>query len=429
VVATKGAPEAIFDLCHLDVATLARWRERVTAMAKGGLRVLAVARSAAAVDAPPAHPHDVPFALVGLVGLEDPLRDDVPAAIADCQRAGVRVMMITGDHPDTARAIARAAGIAGQRLLTGAEIDALDDAALDAALAETSVIARAVPAHKLRIVQALQARGRVIGMTGDGVNDAPALKRADIGIAMGLRGTDVAREAAALVLVGDDFGAIATAVRMGRRIHDNLKKAVHYLMAVHVPIAGLALVPALLGWDLVLAPVHVIFLEIIIDPACSVVFEMEPDEPDVMRRPPRALGARLVTARGLGWALGRGALALAGVLGLVLVMRGQGHDPVLVRTLAFVALVGGNLALLLASRSLYTPLLASFRRRNRSVAVLVGLTLATLALLLLVPTLRELFGFVPVGGAEALVALAAGALPVLLLALLPRRAIPARAMQ
>jgi len=236
--------------CHLDEAQTATLLAQANKLAATGLRVLAVARSTEPVDAPPIHPHDVPFSFLGLVGLEDALRDDVKAAIASCQRAQVKVLMLTGDHKETARSIAVQAGLEPGEVITGAEIESLTDEALAAALKKTSVVARAVPAHKLRIVKALQLSGAVVGMTGDGVNDAPALKAADVGIAMGKRGTEVAREASSLVLVDDTFGSIVSAIRVGRRIFDNLRKATSYIVSVHLPLAGMAIVPALLGWGL-----------------------------------------------------------------------------------------------------------------------------------------------------------------------------------
>jgi Ca2+-transporting ATPase len=211
----------------------------------------------------------------------------VPAAIRECQQAGIRVVMITGDHPHTARAIARQAGIVSRGTLTGAELAALgDDAAnLGRQLAGVNVFARVTPQQKLAIVNALKAAGEVVAMTGDGVNDAPALKAAHIGIAMGKRGTDVAREAAALVLLDDDFASIVHAVRLGRGIFDNLRKAMAYILAVHIPIVGLSFIPLLLGWPLLLLPAHVAFLELI-DPACSLASRPSPKNPTSGRRAP-----------------------------------------------------------------------------------------------------------------------------------------------
>jgi len=415
VVATKGAPEAVFDLCHLDDATARRWRARVDALARDGLRVLAVARSPEQPTTTPLDPHDLPFAMCGLVGLADPLRAAVPAAIALCRRAGIRVVMITGDHPATARAIAAAAGIEAAEAVTGAELEAMDDAALADRLETTSVVARAVPAHKLRIIRALQARGRLVGMTGDGVNDAPALEAADIGVAMGARGTDVAREAADLVLVDDDFAAIVSAVRIGRRVYDNLRAAVRYIIAVHLPIAGLALVPALLGWPAVLGPAHVLFLELIIDPACSIVFEVEEEAADVMTRPPRSRAAPLFDACGIAWSVVQGLSVLVAAIAVIAWTRASGLSDTSQRAAAFVTAVAGNLAILVASRSTVVPFWRTLGRRNRALPILGVATIAVLAAILAVPALRGLFAF----GATAphVLALAAllGVTPVLAL--------------
>jgi len=413
VVATKGAPEAMIDLCHLADAEAAPWLARAEAMARSGLRVLGVARATGAGIEPPPDAHDYTFEMVGLVGLADPLRDDAADAVALCRRAGIRVLMITGDHPDTARAIARAAGIPADDVVTGAELEALDDDALADRLAAAHVVARAVPAHKLRIVRALRARGEVVGMTGDGVNDAPALKAADIGVAMGKRGTDVAREAASLVLVDDDFGAIAQAVRTGRRIHDNIQKSVGYTLAVHVPIAGMALLPPLLGWGALLAPVHVVFFELVIDPACSIVFEMEPEEPGVMDRPPRRPDAPMLSRRRGVFALLQGALAFGAALAAAAWARRAGLPEEAVRAVAFVAIVAGNLAILVANRSGRGPFWRAFGRGNRGAAWLGGIASTLVALILAVPAARSLFAFTLPGGAWLAGAIAAGAVPVL----------------
>ncbi len=342
----------------------------------------------------PASPTDFDFRFLGLTALADPLRPGVPEAVQECRSAGIRVLMITGDHPATARAIAAQAGLDGQApALTGAEIAALDDAALADAVARTNVFARVQPAQKLRIVQALQARGQVVAMTGDGVNDAPSLKAAHIGIAMGGRGTDVAREAASLVLLDDDFGAIVQAVRLGRRILDNLRKAMAFVLAVHVPIAGLALLPLLLGWPPLLLPAHIAFLELLIDPVCSIAFEAEPEEGDVMQRPPRDPAAPLFSWRLIVEGLLQGGLVFAGVAVFVHLLLAQGTAEPLARAAGFTALVAGNVALILANRGLGRQRLRSLLRPNRTLAGMLAATVALLALVLAVPPLRTLFGF------------------------------------
>jgi Ca2+-transporting ATPase len=349
-VLMKGAPETVVALCALDEDSRARALEAAAAAASRGMRVLAVAQASwrgAWLEAP----QEYPWRFAGLVALADPLRPAAAAAIALCRRAGIRVLMITGDHAATARAIAQEAGIDAREVVTGPQLEALDDEALRACVARTQVFARVRPEQKLRLVLALRAAGEIVAMTGDGVNDAPALKAAHIGIAMGRRGTDVAREAAALVLLEDDFTSIVGTIRLGRRIYDNIRNAMRYLVAVHVPLAGMAFLPLAAGWPLFLFPVHVVFLEFVIDPACSLVFEAERSDPQVMERPPRPVDERLFTPASLaiGVALGAGVLVAAAlVLGWA---HGAGRAEGEARALAFTTLVAGNLALIFANRS------------------------------------------------------------------------------
>jgi Ca2+-transporting ATPase len=412
VVATKGAPSAVCDLCHLDEAQTAKQLALASKLAATGLRVLGVARSTDPVDAPPVHPHDVPFTFLGLVGLEDPLRDDVKAAISACHQAQVKVLMITGDHKETARSIALQAGLDPGAVITGAEIEALTPEALAMALTKTSVVARAVPAHKLRIVKALQQSGAVVGMTGDGVNDAPALKAADIGIAMGKRGTDVAREASSLVLVDDTFGSIVAAIGVGRRIFDNLRKATSYIVSVHLPLAGLAIVPALLGWGVILTPMHVAFLQLIIDPTCSVLFELEAEEPGNMKRAPRSAKDKLFSLRSVLFSVCQGLLALGGALFVAFDARANGLPEAALRARAFVAILGGNIAILLTSRSNSRPFYATLVRWNPAVPVVLVAVAGALALVLFVAPVRALFGFSSEPVLALATAFACGAVPV-----------------
>ena len=410
VVAAKGAPEAIADLCHLSEVETAAIAEQVNHLAEQGLRVLAVAKATFGGITLPPQQHDFPFVFLGMIALADPVRPRVPEAIRVARRAGMRVAMITGDYPGTARAVAQESGVdLGGGILTGPEIDALDDRDLRQRLKTTHVFARMVPEQKLRLVEAFKANGEVVAMTGDGVNDAPALKAAHIGIAMGGRGTDVAREASSLVLLDDDFATIVDAIRLGRRIFANLHKAMAYILAVHVPIAGMALLPLLFGLPLVLAPVHIVFLELVIDPACSTVFEAEPEEQGSMNRPPRRPDAPLFSLRTLFLSLLQGAtvfLAVAAVYAITL-HRGQGTDEA--RALTFSTLVIGNLWLILVNRSWSGTLLASLRTPNAALWWVIGGTLGFLAFVLYVPGLRELFGFTYLHANDVLLAFAAGA--------------------
>jgi Ca2+-transporting ATPase len=339
--------------------------------------------------------HDFAFEFLGLVGLEDPIRPEVPAAIAECHAAGIRVVMITGDHRATALAIARQAGLAADAVpITGAELDAMDEDELQARLSDADIFCRVQPAQKLRLVQALRARGDVVAMTGDGVNDAPALKAADIGVAMGSRGTDVAREAAALVLVDDNFASLVTAVRYGRRVFANLRKAIVFVVAVHAPIVGLSIAPLLFGWPLVLMPVHILFLQLIIDPACSLVFEAEPIEGDALRARPRSPKARLFDGEVLVRGLGQGMGLLAILVVLYALVRHQGETDEVARGITFTVLVLSNLALIGANR-IWDRGRTGARpsEGNPYFAWVFGATLVALAAVLGIPAIRQLFGF------------------------------------
>jgi P-type Ca2+ transporter type 2C len=349
-VVVKGAAEAVQGLC--DAPSLPHEADRMAAaMSQQGLRVLAVAEGD--WDAGEPVPTTLPrLRWLGLLGFLDPLRDDVPQAVQECQAAGIRIVMITGDAPLTARAIAGAAGLAAAanhrnaEVLTGAQVADLDEPQLQARLKEVSIFARIAPAQKLRIVRALQSLGHVVAMTGDGVNDAPALRAADIGVAMGERGTDVAREAASLVLQDDSFASLVAGVRLGRRIFLNLKKSVGYLLAVHVPIVGVALMPMLIGGPQLLLPLHVVFLELLIDPACSLVFEAEPAPDNTMRVPPRASSERLISGHALWQALAVGATGLLAVLAVQALARTQGWSDEWSRAAALGSVVLANVAML-----------------------------------------------------------------------------------
>jgi Ca2+-transporting ATPase len=419
-IAAKGAPEAVMHLCGMDGEPLREMTSIVQQMGEDGLRVLAVAHAEAPdADGLPDDLAALRWTFDGLVALADPLRADVPAAVEECHDAGIRVVMLTGDYPATARAIARDAGVAPlDTVLTGAELAALSEEALAERVRRTAVFARVRPEHKLRLVRALQADGEVVSMTGDGVNDAPALKAADIGIAMGQRGTDVAREAAAIVLADDNFSSIVDAVRLGRRIFDNLRRAMAFLLAVHVPIAGLAILPLLLDWPLILAPVHIVFLELVIDPVCSIGFESEPEEPGVMRRPPRSRSEPLFDRGMVAAGLAQGLGVLAASIGVLVFARwyGLGFDEG--RTLAFTTLVIGDVGLILANRAGAGGVVASIRLPNRTLWAIVAAAVLLLVAALVAAPIRELFRFTPLDlGGLAIVA-AAGGLAVLWLELL-----------
>jgi Ca2+-transporting ATPase len=400
--AVKGAPETVLGLCGRS-----ELMDKVRRGGEKGLRMLGVAEAEAAqvLDDPAAYR----FRWVGFVALADPLRAGVPEAVAQCRRAGIRVVMITGDFPGTALNIARQAGLEAAAALTGAEVAAMDDAALAAGVRRVTVFARMRPEHKLRLVQAYRAAGEVVAMTGDGVNDAPALKAAHIGVAMGRRGTDVAREAAALVLLEDDFGSIVDTVRLGRRIYENIRNAMRYIVSVHVPTAGMSFLPLALGWPLFLYPVHVVFLEFVIDPACSIAFEAERTEAGAMQRPPRDPRARLFSARMLGASLLLGAALLAAVFAAYAWAVASGRSDAETRAVAFAAIVFGNLGLIFVNRSHERLALETLREPNPALWWIVAGALGALAVAIYVPPAAAIFRFAPLGAAELAVAAAAGA--------------------
>jgi len=397
-VAAKGAPEAIADLCKLTDKTRAALTAQVDQMAGAGLRVLGVAEAAQAGSLTD-NQSDFAFRFLGLVGLADPLRASVPAAVAQCRSAGIKVVMITGDYPATAQAIAVQAGLQGERVITGPERAAMSDADLAGAVTDARIFARIMPEQKLRFITALKAAGQVVAMTGDGVNDAPSLKAAHIGVAMGGRGTDVAREAASIVLLDDDFGSIVTTLRLGSRICDNLRKAMSFILAVHVPIARLALMPLmplmplLFGMPILFGPVHIAFREMVIDPVCSLVFEAESEEDGIMARPPRPSAEPLFSGPTILWSVLQGALVLGVTPTIFAVAPGYGLEADQVRGMTFAALVFGIVALILVDRSRSSSINKAILRPNRALAVVLPVVGSLLAVTLFWQPARDLFGF------------------------------------
>ncbi|MBX7184653.1 MAG: cation-translocating P-type ATPase [Vicinamibacteria bacterium] len=413
VIAAKGAPEAVAELCHLQGAQRAALNEAVDEVAAKGMRVLAVARGSLKGTALPESQHDFDFELLGLVGLADPLRPGVPGAVAACRSAGIKVVMITGDYPATARAIASEAGLEVRDILSGDEIAVLGDADMAARVLTVSVFARTMPEQKLRIVGALKANGEIVAMTGDGVNDAPSLKAAHIGIAMGGRGTDVAREASSIVLLDDDFGSIVKAVQLGRRIYDNLKKAMGFIFAVHVPIAGLALLPLSFGLPILFGPVHIALLEMVIDPVCSLVFEAERDEEDIMRRKPRDPGAPMFGASLIVWSLLQGVAAFVLVAGIYVTALNHGMPAAEVRALTFFSLVLNIVALIFVNRSFSASVVAAVARPNRALLIVLLAVAFMLSITLVWPWATSLLRFGPLHPNDLAASLGAGALLLL----------------
>lgn len=415
VIAAKGAPEAIADLCHFDSVKTKWLEEKIEILGKQGKRIIGVARANYEKSRLPKNQHDFHFEFVGLLGLEDPVRENVNPAIAECYSAGIRTIMITGDYPGTAKSIARQIGLANpDDVITGPELEAMTDEQLAERIKKINVFARMVPEQKLHIVKSLKMNGEIVAMTGDGVNDAPALKASHIGVAMGARGTDVAREASSIVLLEDDFNSIVTAVRMGRRIYENLKKAMMYILAVHIPIAGLSLIPVIFKWPLILFPVHIVFLELIIDPACTLVFEAENDDKDIMKCKPRKIDDKLFDLLAVIRCLIQGMLALASTLTVYLVFM-HDHSPETARALAFLTLVVCNLGMILSNRSLTRSIIGMMKEKNIALFWVLGGATVLMTAVLTIPFLQNMFRFGQLSTTDLSIALFSGLIAVILM--------------
>lgn len=414
IIAAKGSPEAIADLCHFNQSQYMELNRCIEEMANQGLRILGVARASFRKKELPDLQHDFKFEFVGLLGFIDPIRPAVPLAIKEAYDAGIRVIMITGDYPGTAIHIAKAVGLKNpQAYITGQSLEAMSHAELKEKIKTVNIFARVVPEQKLLIINALKANGEVVAMTGDGVNDAPALKAANIGIAMGQRGTDVAREASALVLLDDDFSSIVQAVKIGRRIFDNLKKAVAYIFAIHVPIAGMSFFPVLFNLPLVLLPVHIAFLELIIDPACSIVFEACPDEKNIMNRPPRKLSESLFGKKVFIFSLLQGLGILIAVFLVFILALYFKKGELEARTLSFATLVFANVMLIITNLSWSKNLVGIIKARNKALWIVAIGALSALFLAVYLSALRNIFHFSVLSIGDLLIALASGIVSLL----------------
>lgn len=391
-IAVKGAVETILPLCRLTSEECAAILENNERFAAEGMRVIAVA--GAVRDKTPGDRVDAESGLqfLGLLAFSDPIREDVPRAIEDCARAGIAVIMITGDHPATAQATARKLGLAAERALTGADLDGMYDSELIAALADVRVFARIQPEQKLRIVKALHARGDIVAMTGDGTNDALALREADIGVAMGQRGTEVARNAADLILLDDDFSTIVAAIAGGRRIFRNLRRAFRYLNAFHAPLILSAVLIPFFGVPLLLLPIHLVWLELIVHPTSALVYENDPaGAHDLMTEAPRGRTGDLL--RGKDWIrpilLGVG-LTIGCLAVYVFDMR-SGLSVEVARGMALATMLIGQMLLVLTERSTRIPLWKQSFTDNRVLLPILAGTLAMMLAMLYIPAFALAF--------------------------------------
>ena len=417
-VALKGAPEEVFRLCRLPEADRERLQTIVSDAADDGLRVLAVARAAANVLEDSRE--DYNYELLGLVALADPIRAEAKDAVALAHQAGIRVIMITGDYAETARRIGREIGLNFHQVMTGQEFMELDEKQRRQVVKDVEIYSRVAPNTKLAIVTALKANGEIVAMTGDGVNDGPALKSAHIGIAMGQRGTDVAREAASIVLLDDNFASIVQGVRIGRRIFANLQKAVMYIMIVHIPIAMLSILPVLFNWDLILLPIHIVFFEFIIDPSCTLVFESEPEDEDTMRHPPRQVMQPLFSRTIVLESLAIGSLLALAAVTIHGGMLNAGADSSQARAATYLTIILANIGMILSLSGCKIVRQAIRQRGKNALSIVIAVAIIALAAIYSMPALRHLFKIAPLSLAEISISLLAAAVVSLLAAILRR---------
>jgi Ca2+-transporting ATPase len=387
----KGAPEIILARCSLHKSEQKKIEGHLRTMTGEGLRVLSLMKATSGkvieqID-------ELDFDFVCLIGLADPIRKEVPHAVAECKKAGIKVIMMTGDHSNTASAIGNQIGLNDNEILTGVEIDGLTDKELHTKLQSTEILSRVDPIHKLRIVQLLQRRKEIVAMTGDGVNDAPSLKAAHIGIAMGSKGTDVAREAASLVLLDDNFASIVGGIKMGRRISDNMEKAMSYALAVHIPIIGLAISPIFSAqFPILMLPIHIVFMELIIDPVSSVAFETEPMEHSSLQQLPQRSKKRLFNRTTLISSLLEGMLVLGCILFIFLFQ--DANQPIdTIRATCFFTLVTCNILLALSKLSKSESIFKIIRYHNPMAKLILAGSFLLVILCLYNPTLQEFLHF------------------------------------
>ncbi len=394
IIAAKGAPEAILRQSNLGIADLKHIEEQSLGYAKKGYRVLGVGKGIWEEKKWPLSQQEFVFEFLGLVAFYDPPKENITETLNTFNKAGITVKMITGDYAETALAIANQIKLRHNgEVLTGKEILALSTGELQQKLKQVDIFARMFPEAKLKVIDALKENGEIVAMTGDGVNDGPALKAAHIGIAMGQRGSEVAKSAASLILVDDDLGHMTEAVALGRKIYDNLKKAIQYIVSIHIPIILIVILPLLLLWKFadIFSPVHIIFLELIMGPTCSIIYENEPMEPGTMLRPPRKQGNTFLSAKQLIVSIVQGLVITAGCLGLGYYYMQAGQDETTVRTVIFITILFSNIFLTLLNRSFYYAVFTTLHYKNNLVLFITGISLLFIAAFLYVPFIQHLF--------------------------------------
>ncbi|RXF69498.1 cation-translocating P-type ATPase [Arcticibacter tournemirensis] len=416
IIAAKGAPEAILDVSLQDAESRSSIEAKVAGLAARGYRVLGVARSEFKGTDFPEVQQALPFVFIGLIAFYDPPKANINSVFKGFYDAGIAVKMITGDNELTSKAIALQSGLRGaEETIDGKRLMELDAAEMRKQVGHLTVFARMFPDAKLKAITALKESGHIVAMTGDGVNDAPALKASHIGIAMGQRGTEIAKSAAALIIADDDLSKMLDAVAMGRKIYANLKKAIQYIISIHIPIIGAVSLPLFLGWIYpnILTPVHVIFLELIMGPTCSIVYENEPMEKNTMQRPPRPFSTTFLLWHEMSVSVIQGLAITMGILFVYQLNVRLGGDEASTRTMVFTTLIISNIFLSLVNRSFYYPLTSSFNNRNYLMTAALSVTVVLLVIILYVPLVAQFFKVIPLSFEAISICLATGMVSVL----------------
>ncbi|MGV9003823.1 cation-translocating P-type ATPase [Flavobacterium sp.] len=416
IIAAKGAPEAIINVSNLSTTEKNQIQEVIKSITSNGYRVLAVGQSAFKSNDFPQTQQEFQFTFLGIVAFYDPPKDNIEAVLNKFYDAGILVKIVTGDNAETTTAIAKQIGFKGiQHSLSGAQLMKLSDQELQAKVMQTNIFTRMFPEAKLRIINALKANNQIVAMTGDGVNDGPALKAAHIGIAMGKKGTEIAKQAASLILLEDDLSKMVDAIAMGRRIYTNLKKAIQYIISIHIPIILTVFIPLVLGWMYpnILSPVHVIFLELIMGPTCSIIFENEPIEKNTMLQQPRPFITSFFNWKELTTSIIQGLAITAGTLSVYQYSVAQGMEEAHTRTMVFIVLIVANIFLTLVNRSFYYSILTTMRYKNNLVLLIIAITVIITGLLLFIPVLNNFFGFATLTAAQIFIAALIGFVSVI----------------
>lgn len=416
IIAAKGAPEALMNVCNLSPDEIAKINAAIKEITSEGYRVLGVGESVFEGNNFPKKQQEFSFKFKGIVAFYDPPKANISEVLEHFYQAGILVKIVTGDNAETTRAIAKQIDFRGyEHSLSGDELMLLSDAELEQKVMQTNIFTRMFPEAKLRIINALKANNQIVAMTGDGVNDGPALKAAHIGIAMGKKGTEIAKQAASLILLEDDLSKMVDAVAMGRRIYTNLKKAIQYIISIHIPIILTVFIPLALGWVYpnIFTPVHIIFLELIMGPTCSIIFENEPIEKNTMLRKPRAVATSFFNRAELTTSIIQGLAITAGTLFIYQYALRQGLAETTIRTMVFLVLIVANIFLTLVNRSFYYSIITTLKYKNALVPLMIAITIAITAMLLFVPPLTDFFKFAPLSTNEILTAVAVGFISVI----------------